>query len=284
VTNTEDVLPWRKRQTRETAGFVSPAVRRLAAERGVDVATLTGSGANGRITRADVEAPPAAARGDEVVPFNNIRKRAAGMLLASKQTSPHTLCTVRANYSSIEAARAGYRLTYLPFVARAVCDALRQFPHMNAAVDGETLVVRRDINLGIAVDLDFQGLIVPVVRDADGLRLHALADAIRDVATRARNKKLVPDDLAGGSFTITNPGGYGTWQSFPIINQPQVGILATDGVSKQVYVDDAGRMDIAPMGHLCLTFDHRAVDGAYAGSFLARVKEIVETRDWSTEL
>ncbi|MGQ0823685.1 MAG: dihydrolipoamide acetyltransferase family protein [Actinomycetota bacterium] len=284
MTHVDGVLPWRRRRTRDTAGFVSPAVRRTAAERGVDANTITGTGANGRVTRADVVAPAAAApRGDQVVPFNTVRKRAAGLLLESKRTSPHALCTTVANYSAIDAARAGTRLTYLPFVARAVCDAIRQFPMMNAAVDGESLVVRRAINLGIAVDLDFQGLVVPVVRGADGLRLHALGAAIRDVAARARTKKLSPDDVAGGTFTVTNPGGYGTWLSFPIINQPQVGILSTDGVSKQVIVDDGGRLDIAPVGHLCLTFDHRAVDGAYAASFLARIREIIETRDWSTE-
>jgi 2-oxoglutarate dehydrogenase E2 component (dihydrolipoamide succinyltransferase) len=140
------------------------------------------------------------------------------------------------------------------------------------------------VHLGIAVDLDFKGLVVPVIRDADGLRLRALADAIRDIATRARSRQLKPDDLAGGTFTITNPGASGTWISFPIINRPQVGILATDGVSKQVVAGADGRLGIAPIGHLCLAFDHRALDGAYAGAFLRRVQQIVETRDWLSEL
>jgi 2-oxoglutarate dehydrogenase E2 component (dihydrolipoamide succinyltransferase) len=122
------------------------------------------------------------------------------------------------------------------------------------------------------------------VHDADGLRLRALADAIRDVARRARARQLNPDDLSGGTFTITNPGAAGTWISFPIINRPQVGILSTDGVGKQVVAGDDGRLGIAPVGHLCCSFDHRAVDGAYAGSFLRRVKELVETRDWASEL
>jgi len=289
VTDTQAPLPWRVRPARETRGFVAPAVRRLAAQLGVDPATLTGTGANGRVTRADVLTPRA-----QTMPFNNVRKRAAPLLVASKRTSPHTLCTVFADYSAIDEVRAaerarwreheGFSLTYLPFVARAVVDALREFPYVNAHVEGDGLVVHRPVNLGIAVDLDFQGLVVPVVRAADGLRLRGLARAINDVATRARTKKLSPDDLAGGTFTITNPGGSGTWRSFPIINQPQVAIVATDGVSKQVVTDELGALRVAPMGHLCLTFDHRAFDGAYAASFLRRVQQIVETRDWSTEL
>jgi 2-oxoglutarate dehydrogenase E2 component (dihydrolipoamide succinyltransferase) len=149
---------------------------------------------------------------------------------------------------------------------------------------GASVTTHRAVHLGIAVDLDFQGLVVPVVRDADGMRLRALAAAIRDAAARARARKLGPDDLVGGTFTITNPGASGTWISFPVINRPQVGILATDGVAKQVVADADGRLGIAPIGHLCCAFDHRTLDGAYAGAFLARVREIVETRDWKTEL
>lgn len=248
----------------------------------------------GDVTREARSAAAASARGDEIAPFNNVRKRAAGLLLASKRTSPHALCTTAADYSVIEAVRAaeraswrereGFSLTYLPFVARAVVDALREYPLLNAGVGDDSLVVRRGVSLGIAVDLDFEGLVVPVIRGADGLRLRGLARAIHDLATRARSKRLTPDDLAGGTFTITNPGAAGTWMSFPIINQPQVGILSTDGVSKQVVVDDRGALAIAPVGHVCLTFDHRAVDGAYAGSFLARVQQILETRDWSAEV
>lgn len=279
------MLPWRVRRPRRVAGFVSPAARRVASERGIDPNGVVGSGPGGRVTRADVmAAADGAPRGDVVEPFNNVRKRAAKLLLASKHASAHALIVARADYSGIEDARAASGLTYLPFIARAVVDALRRYPLLNAGVDGDALVVHRAISLGIAVDLRYQGLVVPVVRDADGLRLLALSDAIRDVAARARAKKLGPDDLAGGTFTITNPGASGTWISFPIINQPQVAILSTDGVSKQVVVDDRGRMAVAPVGHLCLTFDHRAVDGAYAGAFLGHVQEIVETRDWSTEL
>jgi len=299
VTRDEGVLPWRVRRPRDVAGFLSPAVRREAAGRGVDAASLWGSGAGGRVTLADVRrvaVAATAARGDEVVPFNNVRRRAAAMLLASKRTSAHTLTVTVADYSAVESvrratrdawrAREGFSLTYLPFVARAVVDALGAFPLVNSSVSehGDALVVHRAVNLGIAVDLDFQGLVVPVVRDADGLRLRAIARAVHDLATRARAKKLKPDDLAGGTFTITNPGASGTWISFPVLNQPQVAILSTDGVSKQVVADARGRLAIAPVGRLCLTFDHRAFDGAYAAAFLERVREILETRDWAAEL
>ena len=140
------------------------------------------------------------------------------------------------------------------------------------------------VGLGIAVDLDYQGLVVPVIRDADGMRLGNLAAAIRDVGSRARAKQLGADDLAGGTFTITNPGAAGTWMSFPILNAPQVGIVSTDGVAKRVVADGRDRLRIAPVGNLCLTFDHRALDAAYAGAFLRRLREIIEQRDWSAEL
>jgi pyruvate dehydrogenase E2 component (dihydrolipoamide acetyltransferase) len=295
VTDTEGVLPWRVRRPRPVEAFISRAARRAAAEMGVDLDRVSGTGADGRVTRDDVlGAAERGPRGDEVVPFNNIRKRAAKLLLASKQTSPHALCVVATDYSAVEAVRSdargawrereGFSLTYLPFVARAVADALHAYPLVNTSVQGEELVVHRAINLGIAVDLDYEGLVVPIVRAADGLRLRALARAINDVATRARSRRLSPDDLAGGTFTITNPGASGTWISFPIINQPQAAIVATDGVAKQVVVDDRGRLGVAPIGHLCLTFDHRAMDGAYAGAFLDHVRQLIETRDWGLEL
>jgi pyruvate/2-oxoglutarate dehydrogenase complex dihydrolipoamide acyltransferase (E2) component len=259
-------------------------VRSLARELGVDLGAVSGTGADGRVTVSDLRAASEAR--DIVVPFDNIRRRTAAGLLASKQTVPHALTVVAADYTAIDAARGAAGLTALPFVARAVVDALREYPLMNAttAEDGVSVVTHRAVHLGIAVDLDFQGLVVPVVHDADGLRLRALAAAIRDVARRARARKLGPDDLAGGTFTITNPGASGTWISFPVINRPQVGILSTDGVTKLVRTDGEGALRIAPVGHLCCSFDHRAVDGAYAGSFLTRVQEIVETRDWYTEL
>ena len=286
----DEPLPWRRRATRDARGFLSPAVRRAATDRAIDARAITGSGAGGRVTRADVlgaagaDGADGAVVGDEVVPFNNVRRRAAAALLASKRTAPHALVVVSADYSRIERGRSGSGLTALPFVGRAVVDALREFPLLNSTIDGDALVVHRGVNLGIAVDLDHQGLVVPVVRAADGMRLRGLAAAVRDVASRARAKQLGPDDLAGGTFTITNPGAAGTWVSFPVLNAPQVGILSTDGVTKRVIADDRGGLRIAPVGNLCLTFDHRALDGAYAGAFLRRVCEIVEQRDWTAEL
>jgi 2-oxoglutarate dehydrogenase E2 component (dihydrolipoamide succinyltransferase) len=244
---TDELLPWRRRALRQ---------RRAEAE------------------------PPV----DDVVPFNNVRRRAASALLASKRAAPHAFTYVAADFSEIERVRARARLTALPFVARAVTDALREFPRLNASVAGESLIVHRSVNIGIAVDLDYQGLVVPVVRNAEGMRLRALAAAFRDLATRARAKQLGPDDLAGGTFTITNPGAAGTWISVPILNSPQVGILATDGVAKVVVAGERNSLRIAPVANLCLTFDHRALDGAYAGAFLRRVREIVEQRDWAAEL
>jgi len=290
VVVTQSATPsWRRRAERDPHRFFSPAVRNLGRELGIDPASLLGRGVGGRVTRADVLARAGASPDkvrDEVVPFDNVRRRTAVGLLASKRTIPHALAVVAADYGAIDGARAGQHLTALPFVARAVVDALREFPRMNATStdDGLSTVLHRRVHLGIAVDLDFQGLVVPVVHDADGMRLRALAAAIRDVATRARARKLGPDDLAGGSFTITNPGASGTWISFPVVNRPQVGILATDGVSKQVVADADGRLAIAAMGRLCCAFDHRALDGAYAGAFVRRVREIVETRDWLSEL
>jgi pyruvate dehydrogenase E2 component (dihydrolipoamide acetyltransferase) len=260
-------------------------VRRAASDRGVDVRQLSGSGsgADARVTRADVLAAGTTTR-DEVVPFNNVRRRAAKALLASKRSAPHALAVVAVDYTAVEKVRSEAGLTALPFVARAVIDTLREFPMLNATVDGDSLVTHKAVNLGVAVDLNFQGLVVPVIRGSDRMRLRRLAEAIRDVAARARAKQLGPDDLAGGTFTITNPGAAGTWMSFPILNAPQVAICSTDGVAKRVVVDADGALRIAPVGNLCVTFDHRALDGAYVGTFLARLRDRIERRDWTTEL
>jgi 2-oxoglutarate dehydrogenase E2 component (dihydrolipoamide succinyltransferase) len=289
-------LPWRVRRPRDTQGFFSPAVRRLAAERGVDPATVHGSGANGRVTRDDLLRT--ATNASEIVPFNRVQQRAGAALLASKHTSAHGYAIVLADYTAVDDVRRvsrerwradeGFSLTYLPFVARAAIDAIREFPFVNATVGDDELIVHRDVHLGIAVDLANQGLVVPVVRAADTLRMRGIARGIDDVARRARSKKLMPDDLAGGTFTITNPGASGTWMSFPIINQPQVAILSTDGVAKRVVVDtDAAgrdRLVVRTTGHLCLAFDQRVVDPPYAGAFVERVAVLLASRDWSTEL
>jgi 2-oxoglutarate dehydrogenase E2 component (dihydrolipoamide succinyltransferase) len=245
-------------------------------------------------------AAPAAKAGerDEIVPFTNIRKRTAEHMVRSLDTSAHTLVVIEVDYENVDKVRTsakdrfreeeGFGLSYLPFIARAVVDGIREFPHVNASVGDGELIVHKYVNLGIAVDLDFQGLIVPVVRDADTKRLRALAREIADLASRARSKKLGADDISGGTFTITNPGGYGTFLTAPIINQPQVAILSTDGVKmKPVAVelgDGTWGIAVHPVGNLAIAFDHRAYDGAYASAFLAKLKEILETRDWQQEL
>jgi 2-oxoglutarate dehydrogenase E2 component (dihydrolipoamide succinyltransferase) len=274
-------------------------VRRLAAEQGVDPATVAGSGLNGRVTRDDMlRAPARSGPVSETVPLNRVQQRAGAAVLASKHTSAHGYAVVLADYTAVDVVRAahrerwradeGFSLTYLPFVARAAIDAIREFPFANAAVGDDELVVHRDVHLGIAVDLANQGLVVPVVRAADTLRMRGIARGIDDIARRARAKKLMPDDLAGGTFTITNPGASRTWMSFPIINQPQVAILSTDGVAKRVVVDtDAAgrdRLEVRTTGHLCLAFDQRVLDPPYAGAFVERVAELLATRDWSSEL
>jgi pyruvate/2-oxoglutarate dehydrogenase complex dihydrolipoamide acyltransferase (E2) component len=219
-------------------------------------------------------------------------------MVRSKATSAHTLTAVEVDFHRIEAARdaakarfretEGFGLSYLPFIARAVIDSLAEFPNLNASVGEDVLVVHKSVNLGVAVDLNLEGLIVPVVRHAESKRLRAIAREVHDLADRARNRKLTADEIADGTFTITNPGPFGTFLTVPIINQPQVAILSTDGVRKRPVVvelpDGTDAIAIHPVGMLALSFDHRAIDGAYASAFLAHCREILETRDWSTEL
>ena len=317
---------------------LSPVVRRLIAEYGIDANQVEGTGLGGRISRDDVqryieanqltsleaapaaEAPaaapapptapapssapvpaapvPTAGVRDAVVPLSNIRIKTGEHMVMSKATSPHTLTAIEVDYEGVEKirkahgpefkAQEGFSLTYLPFITRATIDALREYPHLNASVGDRELVVHNYVNMAVAVDLDFQGLLAPVVHDADGKRMRLIAREVSDLARRARSKQLSPDDLSGGTFTLTNAGSYGTMMQFPIINQPQVAILSTDGVKrKPVVIEDAyGNESIAihSVGVLAMAWDHRAIDGAYAAAFLARVKEIIETRDWESEL
>jgi 2-oxoglutarate dehydrogenase E2 component (dihydrolipoamide succinyltransferase) len=181
-------------------------------------------------------------------------------------------------------ARVGFALTYLPFVAHAVAIALGKFPNLNATFNGDSLTLHRRISLGIAVDLGGEGLVVPVVKDAPSKSLPQIARAIHDLATRARANRLKPDDIAGGTYTITNNGAFGTLLTAPIINPPQVAILSTDAVRKKAWVIESPEGDsiaIRPVGMLAQTFDHRAVDGAYSAAFLREVKGILETRRWT---
>jgi len=216
----------------------------------------------------------------------------------SKRVSPHVLTAIEVDYEGVERVRLplrvawkeqeGFSLTYLPFIARAVIDALQEFPHLNASFSDDGLIVHRAVNLAIAVDLDFQGLLAPVIRGAEGKRLRRIARDIADVAARARSRRLSPDELSAGTFTITNAGQYGTMMQFPIINQPQVAILSTDGISrKPVVVTDAHGAEavaVHSVGVLAMAWDHRAFDGAYAAAFLQTVRRIIETRDWETEV
>ena len=235
---------------------------------------------------------------DEVVPFNNIRRRTGDYMLASLATSPHAFIAVEVDFSNIDRVRGkakdafkaeeGFSLTYLPFISRAVIDAMRTYPHINATVGDGSLVVHHTVNLGIAVDLEFQGLMVPVIRDADGKRMRAIARDISDLAARARTKKLSPDDISGGTFTISNAGPFGIDLMQSIINQPQVAILSVTSVKKKPVVvelpDGGDTIAIHPMGMLGLSWDHRAFDGGYAASFLHEVRKLLEAKDWTSEL
>ena len=326
--------------------LLSPVVRRLVNEHGIDVASLSGTGPGGRITREDVldyidangltrasasatsvgaptpvpapapapaPAPvvaPASAPSpaptpriavgarDEIIPLSKIRRLTGSHMIASKSTAPHAFSVVEVDFANVDVARnavkdsfkatEGFSLTYLPFISRAIVDAIALFPHMNASLDGDTLVVHKYIDLGVAVDLDYQGLLVPVVRGAEGKRLRAIAREISDLANRARSRKLSPDEISGGTFTISNNGSAGSVLTMAIINQPQVAIISTDAiVRKPVAVklpDGSESIAIHPVGNIAMSWDHRAFDGAYAANFLAKVKSVLETQDWSAEL
>ena len=221
-------------------------------------------------------------------------------MIHAKRTAAHVWASVEVDYERVERVRQahradfktreGFSLTYLPFVARATIDALAAYPVVNSAfnLDEGTQVFHSRVNLGIAVDMNQQGLVVVTVKGADGLRLRGLARDIRERALRARDGKLEPDDIAGSTFTITNPGPYGSYMTAPIINVPNVGILSTDTVTKRPTVitlpDGSDTIAIHHIGYLGLTWDHRAFDGSTAVLFLNRIKESVETWDWEQEL
>ena len=322
--------------------LLSPVVRRLISEHGLDPAAIPGSGLGGRITRDDVLAAverqgsngsstdsgrpapavagapaatgqgapalraapvpagpvPVAGERDTVVPFTNIRRRTAEHMVRSKATSAHTMIAVEVDYSAVDRVRhaekdrfktaEGFSLTYLPFIAMSVVDALTEWPYLNSSVGDDELIVHGEVNLGIAVDLDFEGLLVPVIHRAEEKRLVALAREISTLASRARSKHLTMDDISGGTFTLTNAGGFGTFITVPVINQPQVAILSTDGVRKRPVVvempDGSDGIAIHPVGNLVMSWDHRAVDGAYAAAFMARLRDVLQTRDWASEL
>jgi len=232
------------------------------------------------------------------VRLSKIRKLTGDHMVMSKATSPHAFSVVEVDFANVDATRLaikdafksteGFSLTYLPFIARAIVDGLAEYPHLNASVGNDELVVHHYVDLGIAVDLDYEGLLAPVIRSAETKRLKALASEISDLANRARTRKLSPDEIQGGTFTISNNGSAGSVLTMPIINQPQVAIISTDAIVRRPVVahtaDGAEAIAIHPVGNLAMSWDHRAFDGAYAAGFLKKVKQILETRDWSAEL
>jgi pyruvate dehydrogenase E2 component (dihydrolipoamide acetyltransferase) len=260
--------------------------------------TPAASAPAGPVPTAAPFAPATPGERDTIVPFTNIRRRTAEHMIRSKATSAHAMVAVEVDYSAVEKVRTaqkaafraaeGIGLTYLPFISRAVVDVLAAFPHVNSSVGDDALIVHNAINLGIAVDLDFEGLLVPVIHDADGKRLRQIAREIAGLATKARSKRLTMDDISGGTVTLTNAGPFGTLITVPVINQPQVAIISTDGVRKKPVAielpDGTDAVAIHPVGNLVMSWDHRAFDGAYAASFLSAVRTELETRDWSVEM
>ena len=322
--------------------LLSPVVRRLVREHGLDPAALVGTGVGGRITRSDVlntiderqrataasatpatsparpaagerpsapsapsvPAPVAAAAAAEWTDgdsrfesFNNIRRRTGEHMVTSVATSPHALTVVEVDYENVEQVRRthreawraseGFSLTYLPFIVVAVADALARWPRLNASVEDGGLRLWRSRNVGVAVDLDYDGLIVPVLRDADAFSLRGVARTMNELATRARERRLTPDDITGGTFTISNNGSFGTYTTAAIINQPQVAVLSTDGVARRPVVvsDRFGNESIVvhSVGHLAMGWDHRAFDGSYAAGFLGHIRQMLEQHDWGAE-
>ena len=311
--------------TRDPSLRLSPVVRKIVAENNLDPVQITGTGRDGRIKKSDVlahmkgapadqlqtvapSAPPItppivpvsslkSGAGRTVIPFNRIRQMTAEHMVRSKTVSPHVAQGVEVDFSSVDKARQekgaawnareGFSLTYLPFIARAVCDTISEFPNINAHVEGDELVVYDQVNLSIAVDLNFQGLVAPVIQNASAMTAVEIARAVADLAGRARAGQLTQDDYRGATYTISNNGSFGTLFTTPIINQPQVGILSADAITKRpwvVTVDGEDMMAIRPVGVLTQSFDHRAIDGAYSAAFLRRLKEIIETKDWGAAL
>ncbi len=291
----------------------SPLVRRIAREHNVDVAQIPGTGQGGRISKKDILAylaqgppsatgatvaaalpkpPPAAPRmvfsgPTETVAMTPMRRQIAEHMTLSKRTSAHVTSVFEVELSKVVELRArsaaeferrnGLKLTYTPFFVRAAVEAIKEFPILNSSVEGTNVVYRRDVNIGIAVALE-TGLIVPVIRNADEKNFLGIARAVEDLAGRARTKRLSVDEVQGGTFTITNPGVFGSLFGTPIINQPQVAILGVGVIEKRAVVR-ADAIAIRPMVFLALSFDHRIIDGAVADQFMSRIKSVLENWD-----
>lgn len=289
-------------QANREIGFISPVVAKIAAEHGVNLQQVQGTGLNGRITKNDVlnfvesgkpsipttrpTAPsmPETGAHDTVIKHTAIRKQIAEHMVMSKHTSPHVLTVMEADMSRVAKhrsankeifARDGVNLTFTAYFMLAIVAGLKTYPQVNSSWAEEGILVHKDINLGMATSLGEEGLIVPVIKGADDMSLLAMARTVNDLATRARSKKLQPDDVRGGTFTLTNHGISGSLFAFPVINQPQCGILGVGAMQKRVVViDDA--IAIRPMVYLSFVFDHRILDGASADRFLTKVKETLE--------
>lgn len=270
----------------------SPAVRQMAREHGIDLSSVQGTGVGGRVTKKNVldfiaqsgvQAKIVAtggepSMGEELLTFTQMRKTIADRMVKSKQTSAHVTTFFEADFSAIAEFRKDQNLTYLPFVLRAATRAIRDVPIVNSSWGEQGILVKKDIHIGIATALE-EGLLVPVVRHVDRKGLKQLANEIADLAERARSKKLRPEEVQGGTFTITNHGGFGSLFSTPIIYQPQIAILGVGAIQdRAVVIDDA--IAIRPMGYLSLSFDHRVIDGATADQFMAKVKHYLEHSHW----
>ncbi len=283
-------------------GFISPVVAKIAAEHGVNLSQVTGTGLNGRITKNDVlnlvesgkstsvkpsNLQPAnmqPAAGDQLIKHSVIRKQIAEHMVMSKHTSPHVLTVMETDMNRVVKHRSankaaferdGVNLTFTAYFMSAIVAGLRTYPTVNSSWTDEGVLIHKAINLGMATSLGEEGLIVPVIKGADNLSLLAIARAVNDLANRARSKKLQPDEVKGGTFTLTNHGTSGSLFAFPVINQPQCGILGVGAMQKRaVVIDDA--IAIRPMVYLSFVFDHRILDGASADWFLAKVKETLE--------
>jgi len=287
---------------KSSGGKVSPVVKRLLKQHSLSIEDITGTGRDGRVSKQDVEnflsqsSAVASMPGTKRIPFDRFRKITAEHMVRSKSTSPHVLQAIDVDFAAVDVVRIakkdawksekGYSLTYLPFVARAVCLALAEFPKVNASVDDNALLVHETINLAIAIDLNHEGLVAPVVRNAADLSVSKLSESFNELAGRAKTKSLAPDELQGGTYTVSNPGPFGTLFTAPIINQPQVGILSMDAVKKRAHVvetKDGDSIEIRPIGVLAHSFDHRAIDGAYSAAYLQKLKSIIEDTDWNSE-
>lgn len=274
----------------------SPVVQRIAAEHGIDLATVPGTGRGGRVRKQDVLAavqapaeppmhiespyrpdPEPAPADSGGATLSRMRRAIGAHMKRSLETAATCTTWIEVDFSRVEAERARLGLTALPIVARAAIDALRVHPSLNATLEGETYRRYGDaVHLGIAVSLDEEGLVVPVIRDAQDLSAEGLGRSIRDVARRARAKQLEPDEVHGGTFTITNPGQFGSIMATPVINQPQVGILDVEAVVKRPVVVEGDAIAVRPICILGLSWDHRALDGVLAARFLAEVKRRLE--------